>query len=104
MSIKRSNLTKLTDKLLNDQSKFDQLRAIANKKNYSHKVKLLHARISEEYDFWSSKKNPTQKLLDLDKDRTFIESQVNSENLDKARIDLLTEKYNIGHGESRITN
>lgn len=103
MSIRTSSLTKLTDKLLNDQSKFDQLRAIANRKNYPRKVKLLHARISEEFDFWS-KKSPSQKLLDLKKDRTFIESQVNTENLDKARIDLLTEKYNIGYGESRITN
>ncbi len=98
MSIRTSNLTKLTDKLLNDHSKFDQLRAIANKKNYPHKVKLLHNRIQEEFNFWL-KKNPTNKLDDIKRDLIFIESQVNSENLNKDRIDLLTEKYNIGYGK-----
>ena len=91
MSIITSNLTKLTDKLLNDQSKFDQLRAIANRKNYPNKVQQLTSKIQEQYEFFL-KKTPTPRLLDLKRDLDFILTQTNSE-FNKEKIDNLVAKY-----------
>lgn len=96
------NLGRVADRLVSDVERLNQLKAIANKKNYPLKIKQLNERIADEHDLWS-RKNPTQKLLDLQKDLTFIQSQVDMDNLNKTRIDQLCEKYNIGYGKSGFT-
>lgn len=96
------NLGRVADRLVSDVERLSQLKAIANKKNYPLKIKQLNERIADEHDLWS-RKNPTQKLLDLQKDLTFIQSQVDMDNLNKTRIDQLCEKYNIGYGKSGFT-
>ena len=93
------SLHKIADDLLKQADQFQRLRELGNRKNYPYKVKQLHAKITEEHSFWS-KKNPSEKLLDLKKDLTFIESQLNESNPNKERIDILVEKYNIGYGKS----
>ena len=70
--IKHLGLNRAADGLLNNQDKFQQFKDIANRRNYPYKVKKLQERITEEHDFWS-KKNPSQKLLDIKKDLTFIQ-------------------------------
>ena len=62
-------------------------------RNYPHKVKLLDTKISEEYNFWS-KKEPSQKLLDIEKDRNFIQS-IKEPTQNKERIDILMNKYGL---------
>ena len=98
--LKNKNLSKIADDLVGRADKFQQLRDIANRKNFPHKIKQLHARISEEFSFWN-KKDPSTKLLDIQKDRTFIESQLTETNLNKVRIDELCTKYNIGYDKDR---
>lgn len=94
-SFKHLGISKTADKLVSRLDQLEKLKEIANRKNYPHKVKQLHTRIQEEFDFWN-KKEPSAKLLDLKKDLIFIESQINSNTLDKQRIDLLTKKYGYG--------
>ena len=98
--LKNKNLSRIADDLVERADKFQQLRDIANRKNYPHKIKQLHARISEEFEFWN-KKDPSAKLLDLKKDCIFIESQLTETNLNKVRIDELCTKYNIGYDKDR---
>jgi hypothetical protein len=87
------SLNKVADKLINDSDRFKRLQELGNRKNYPNKVKRLTAKITEEYDFWS-KKNPSQKLEDLKKDLTFIQS-IKEPTLSKDRIDTLMEKYGL---------
>lgn len=88
---KYSGYSKIADSYINKLDQFQKLKDIANKKNYPHKIKLLQSRIQEEYNFWLAKE-PSQKLLDIKKDLTFIQSQSNS-HYNKDRIDILMEKY-----------
>ena len=104
-----SSLDRATGKLLSRLEQFDKLREIANKKNYPYKVGQIHAKVLEEYEFWTRKESmitSTTKLTDLRKDLLFIESQLNTSNLDKERVDILAEKYNISYGkkDSRTSN
>lgn len=98
--LKNKNLSRIADDLVGRADKFRALRDIANRKNYPHKIKQLHTRISEEFEFWN-KKDPSAKLLDLKRDRIFIESQLTETNLNKVRIDELSVKYNIGYDKNR---
>ena len=98
--LKNKNLSRIADDLVGRADKFQALRDIANRKNYPHKIKQLHTRISEEFEFWN-KKDPSAKLLDLKKDRIFIESQLTETNLNKVRVDELCVKYNIGYDKNR---
>jgi hypothetical protein len=98
--LKNKNLSRIADDLVGRADKFQALRDIANRKNYPHKIKQLHIRISEEFEFWN-KKDPSAKLLDLKKDCIFIESQLTETNLNKVRIDELCTKYNIGYDKDR---
>ena len=92
-SIKQLGLSKIANSYVDRTSQMDKLKEIANKNNYTHKVKQLTARIQEEYNFWTVKE-PTQKLADVTKDLIFIKSQVH-DNLSKGRIDELIEKYGL---------
>lgn len=98
-----SSLDQATTKLLSRLEQFNKLREIANKKNYPYKVNQIHAKVLEEYKFWTRKESvsaPTSKLADLRKDLIFIESQLTTTNFDKTRIDILAEKYSIGYGKT----
>jgi hypothetical protein len=88
-----NNLSRLADKLVNDSDRFKKLQEFGNRKNYPNKVKRLSAKILEEFNFWS-KKNPSQKLIDLKKDLTFIQS-ITEPTLNKDRIDILMDKYGL---------
>jgi len=92
--LKQLGLSKVANSYVNRLEQAQKLREIANRKNYPHKVKLLYEKISDEYDFWNQKENPSeQKLVDIDRDLTFIESQINVSEFNKERIDLLMSKY-----------
>jgi len=92
--IKRLGLTRIADSYVTRLEQSDKLKKIANKNNYPYKVKLLHEKISQELDFWNQKKiSSEKKLVDLDKDLIFIESQINISDFNKERIDLLMIKY-----------
>jgi hypothetical protein len=87
------SLNRVADKLISDSDRFKRLQELGNRKNYPNKVKRLTAKITEEHDFWS-KKNPSQKLEDLKRDLTFIQS-TKEPSLSKDRIDTLMEKYGL---------
>ena len=97
-----SSLDQATSKLLSRLDQFNKLREIANKKNYPYKINQIHAKVLEEYKFWTRKESistSTSKLADLRKDLIFIESQLTNSNPDKSRIDILAEKYDISYGK-----
>jgi hypothetical protein len=96
-SFKHLALNKTANKIVDRLDQFAKLKEIANRKNYPWKIAQLHTRIEEEYNFWK-RKEPSQKLLDLERDLNFIRSQVGESNINKERVDLLTEKY--GYGKS----
>lgn len=92
--IKQLGLTRIANGYVNRLDQAKKLKEIANRNNYPHKVKLLHEKISGQYDFWNQKQNPDkQKLADIDRDLIFIESQINVFVFNKERIDLLMSKY-----------
>lgn len=98
-----SSLNRVSDKLLSRLDQFSRLKEIANKRNYSYKVNQIHKRVLEEYEFWTRKQSTSTsvyKIVDLKKDLTFIESQINITDINKHRVDLLAEKYNISYAES----
>lgn len=92
--IKYYKLEELSDKLLERDNYFRKLKSISLKGNYTKRILLLKERINQELDLWR-RKNPSAKLLDLEKDLNFLESQKDDKNLDKFRIDILSEKYSI---------
>jgi len=95
-STKHLGLTRLANSYVNNLDKFQKLKEVANRNNYPYRVKLLHKRVSEEFDFWDQKKNSSDKKLeDIKKDLIFIESQINVSDFNKERIDLLMSKYGL---------
>lgn len=95
-SIKHLGLTRLANSYVNNLDKFQKLKEVVNRNNYPYKVKLLHKRVSEEFDFWDQKKNSSDKKLeDIKKNLIFIESQINISDFNKERIDLLMLKYGL---------
>ena len=92
-SIKGLGLSKIANSYVDRIDQFEKLKEIANRKNYPHKVKQLRSKIQDEYNFWTLKE-PSRKLDDLTKDLIFIQSQIES-NLNRERIDVLTEKYGV---------
>ena len=96
---KRGSLEDAATKLLNDLSKFEQLKELGNRKNYPHKLNKLEEKLKDEIDLWERKK-PSAKLEDLKKDLTFVLSQKEVPFFNKERIDLLTDKYSTGYGKS----
>lgn len=98
-----SSLNRAGDKLFSRLDQFSKLREIANKRNYPYKVNQVHKKVLEEYKFWTRKESTSTsvfKLVDLKKDLTFIESQLNTASIDKQRVDILAEKYNISYAEN----
>lgn len=92
--LKHLGLSRIADSYVTRLEQSDKLKKIANRNNYPYKVKLLHEKISQELDFWNQKKiSSEKKLVDLDKDLIFIESQINVSDFNKERIDLLMSKY-----------
>jgi hypothetical protein len=92
--IKHLGLTRIANSYINHLNQAQKLKEIANRNNYPCKVKLLHEKVSKEYDFWNQKQNPDkQKLADLEKDAIFIESQINISEFNREKIDLLMSKY-----------
>lgn len=93
-SFKQSNLSKTTNKLVGRLEQLSKLKEIANRKNYPYKVKLLHAKIKEQYEFWEKKEHSNQaKVSDLKKDLNFITSQLDSTEINVERVVILEEKY-----------
>ena len=92
-SISQLGFSKIANTQVNRLEQFDKLKEIANRNNYPHKVKLLTARIQEEYDFWNLKES-SRKLEDLTKDLIFIKS-IKEPTSNKERIDILIEKYGL---------
>jgi hypothetical protein len=97
---KQYGLNKVANKMVRQLDKFEQLKELANRSNYPHKLKKLHERLLEEVDLWE-RKDLSNKLLDLKKDLNFVESQLNEKDLSRGKIDLLAEKYSIGYGKDR---
>ena len=98
-----SSLNRAGDKLFSRLDQFSKLREIANKKSYPYKVNQIHKKVLEEYNFWTRKQNTNVsvfKLVDLREDLIFIESQVDTTEINKQRIDILAEKYNISYAEN----
>ncbi len=92
--IKQLGLTRIANGYVNRLDQAQKLKEIANRNSYPYKVKTLHEKISEQYDFWHQKQDPPkEKLLDIDRDLIFIESQINVSVFNKERIDLLMSKY-----------
>lgn len=94
MSLKNLGLGKAANKLVDRLDSFEKLKQVANKNNYPHKLKKLFERLSEEKDFWS-RKGESPKLLDIERDLTFITSQIGEERIDRVRVDSLVQKYPI---------
>lgn len=87
-------LTRIANSYVSRLEQSQKLKEVANRNNYPHKVKLLREKITQEYNFWSQKKNSSEKkLVDLKKDLIFIDSQTNTVDYRKERIDLLMSKY-----------
>lgn len=92
--IKHLGLTRIANSYVSRLDQASKLKEIANRNNYPYKVKLLHEKITREFDFWNRKENSFEKKLeDIEKDLIFIESQINVSDLNKKRIDLLMSKY-----------
>lgn len=92
--LKHLGLSRAANSYVEHLEQAQKLRDIANRFNYPYKVKILHEKIKEEYDFWYRKQAPLEKkLLDLSKDLKFVETQVNVTTFDKEKIDLLMKKY-----------
>lgn len=92
--ISRLGISKTADRVVSQLEQVQKLKEVANRKNYSHKVKLLYERIKEQYDFWEQKQNPQEgRLLDVKRDLSYIESQLTNTAVDKEKIDQLMYKY-----------
>ncbi len=98
-----NHLDKTTNKLLRDLELMQKLSSMAGRKDYLGKIRRIREKIVEEINLFEKKNHP-QRLQDLKKDLTFIDSQRDADEYDKKRIDELITKYNIGYGEIRKTN
>lgn len=94
MMKKLSKLEGLSDKILERDSYFQKLKDLTLSKNYPAKLKKIRAKLEEELNLFR-RKEASAKLLDLEKDLNFLDSQTDESNLDKYRIDILSQKYSI---------
>ena len=93
--IKRTiKLESLSDKILERDTYFQRLKDLSLSKNYPAKVKKIKEKLQEELDLFKRKGHST-KLVDLEKDLNFLNTQIDESNLDKFRIDTLSQKYSI---------
>ncbi len=97
MNLSFKGLHKVSSKLLRNIEKADELKKLANKKNYPHKINKLKERLTEEYKFWIGK-GSSAKLDDIQRDVKLIASLQNKTTftpVEEARIDQLVKKYPI---------
>lgn len=90
-------LSKLADKLLGSKDKFEKLKEIGNRQNYSHKVQKLKDRLNEEFRFWMAK-GPSNRLNDIERDIKQVAGLLNKNEFsqeEKVRINELVQKYPI---------
>lgn len=90
-------LSRLADKLLYGKDRFEKLKEIGNRGNYSLKVQKLKQRLSEELKFWMAK-GPSNRLTDIENDIKYISSLLSKTDYtsrEKKRIDELVQKHPI---------
>lgn len=90
-------LSRLADKLLSGKSKYDELKEIANRQNYPHKVQKLKERLTEDLKFWIAK-GASNRLADIEKDIRYISGVLNKKEFtkqEKEKIDELIKKHPI---------
>ncbi len=89
---KQYGLNKVANKMVKQLDKFQQLRDIVNRSNYSHKLKKLHEKLIDEVDLWE-RKGPSNRLSDLKHDLNSIQLQIEATEVDKIKVDQLASKY-----------
>lgn len=94
VALKDLGVGRVANKIVDRLDSFEKLKEVANKNNYSHKVKRLFERLTEERSFWV-RKGDSPRLQDIEKDLNFILTQIGEERIDKVQIDLLIQKYPI---------
>lgn len=95
-STSQQGLEKLANDYLSRMDQSQKLREIANKKNYKSKLTALQTKISGELEFWNKKQyQSVERVVDLKKDLTFVESQLTSSDITKDRVDVLIAKYGL---------
>lgn len=90
-------LGRLAGKLLSGKSKYDELKEIANRQNYLHKVQKLKERLTEDLKFWIAK-GTSNRLADIEKDIRYISGVLNKKEFtkqEKEKIDELVKKHPI---------
>lgn len=90
-------LTRLADRLLYGKDRFEKLKELGNRGDYTHKVKKLKQRLTEELRFWVAK-GPSPRLADIENDIKYISSLLTKEDFttkEKRRIDELVQKHPI---------
>ena len=101
MDIRSKFLDGLATKWLSRHEQIDNLKKIAQKKDWKVSVEKCHDRITEQYKFWVRKSDSIERerrLRDLEKDVKFIKSiQGRGEitGTEKERLHLLVNKYGI---------
>ena len=97
MSLSFRGLQKISNTWLKNLGKADELKKIANKKNYIYKVGKLKERLTEEFKFWVSK-GSSAKLDDIQRDVKYVASLQNKTTFthtEELRIEQLVKKYPI---------
>ena len=97
MKLNFLGLQKTSDRILGDLDKIDQLKKIANRNNYEHKVQKLNERLTNEYRFWLAKGH-SARLNDVERDLKYIHAQLANKTYtvaEKTRIAELATKYSI---------
>ena len=97
MKIRFLGFKKTSDKILRDLDRIEELKKIANRDNYPHKLEKLKKRLTEEFKFWMAK-GPSNRLTDIEKDIKTVSSLQHKKVLttaDKTAINLLVAKHPI---------
>lgn len=99
--MKKLSLQNLADKWLNRHNKFQDLKKLAEKKDWKAQVKKCHNRISEEYKFWVQKSTGPgrdTRLVDISRDAMFIKKLEHQETISpdqQKRLNEVIHKYGI---------
>lgn len=90
-------LSRLADRLIYKKDRFEKLKEIGNRGNYSLKVTKLKQRLTEELRFWIAK-GPSNRLTDIENDIKFVSTLLEKTEFtakEKSRIDELVQKHPI---------
>ena len=90
-------ISRLADRLLYKKDRFEKLKEIGNRGNYTYKVQKLKQRLTEELRFWAAK-GPSNMLSDIESDIKYISTLLNKTEFtakEKKRIDELVQKHPI---------